>query len=269
MASFPPLETLWRRRNLVLAVAVMVVMVAYSLAGLQANQYEASALFRVPHDYPRFAEKFMGNDLLAFLKTIDAEMDLEDDSNFNSQIPADSSVLERIRPELMEFTENLLGRTNRSAEESVFDQLQNSVHIFEHPEWQAIEIKVLSRSPLLAAKIANRLGEMYQSTLGESYKYKFLREDQADSLKQEMSQQCRDKFLSFSDLKKFDECLKKAHISSTSGENWVLTRKAEESWKAIRPSLSPVLIVGFLVGVVMGIFSAFLADYSYNRMQRR
>lgn len=267
MARFNPIETLWRRRNLILAVALMTVMAAYSLAGLQANQYGASALFHVRHNYPQFAEKFMANDLSAFLKKTDEEMSLEDDPNFNFQIPADSSVLEQIRPEALEFIENLSGETNRSVEDKVFAQLQSSVHIFEHPERQTIEIQVLSRSPSTAAEIANRLGEMYQSTFDKNYK--FLSEDQAVSLEKQASQKCRDKFLSFSNTKKFDECLKKAHTNPSSGEDWVLTKKAEESWKAIRPPLSPVLVVGLLVGVVMGVFSAFLADYTYNRTQRR
>jgi capsular polysaccharide biosynthesis protein len=267
MARFNPIETLWRRRNLVLAVALMIVMATYSLVALQANQYGASTLFHVRYAYPQFAEKFRANDLSGFLKKVEAEMSLEDDPNFNFQIPADSSVLERLRPEVLVFIERLLGEKNRSAQDKVFAQLQGSVHIFEYPERQTIEIHVLSRSPSSAAEIANRLGEMYQSAMGKNYR--FLSENQADSLEKIASQKCRDKFLSFSNTKKFDECLKKAHINASSGEDWVLTKKAEESWKAIRPPLSPVLFVGLLVGVVMGVFSALLADYAYNRTQRR
>jgi hypothetical protein len=68
---------------------------------------------------------------------------------------------------LLVFIERLLGEKNRSAQDKVFAQLQGSVHIFEYPERQTIEIHVLSRSPSSAAEIANRLGEMYQSATGQ------------------------------------------------------------------------------------------------------
>lgn len=267
MTKLNPIETLWRRRNLILAVTLMSVMAAYSLAGLQANQYAASVLFHVRHDYPQFAEKFLANDLSNFLKKVDVEMSLEDDPNFNFEIPADSSVLEEIRPQLLQFIETFSGKENISVTDKVLAQLQAGVHVLEHPSRQTIEILVSSRSPSSAAEIANRLGEMYESALEKNYE--FLSEDQEILLEKKASQQCHDKFLSFSNTKKFDECLKKAHTNSSSGGNWVLTKRAEESWQAIRPPLSPVLSVGLLIGIVIGLLSAFLADYLYNRTQKR
>lgn len=263
---FGPIETVWRRRNLVLAVTLMSMMVSYSFGSLRKNEYGASVFFQVRRDYPQFAARFWQTDLCSFLKKVEEDMTLQADPNFNFELPADMSVLERIRSRNLKVVEGFLEREKVSTEDRILVELQNSVHVLEHQPRQAIEIRVLSRSPSLSAEIANQLGKMYQSVLGQEYE--FLTEEQAGSLEKKESQRCRDNFLSFSNARKFDECLKKTGVSSESERNWVLTKKAEENWQILRPPLSPVLFGGGLVGVLLGFLSAFLADFLYYRTQR-
>lgn len=256
------LEPLWRRRNLVLAIALIVTMASYSFSALRPNLYKAEAVFEAQERPSDFIADFLALPDEDFLVLVFDELKLEKNPEFSNKVPRDKSVVGRLAPRFFRFWDPLFGgETDR---ERGLRILAERVRTTPDPAARGLRVEVVAESSGTAGDVLARLYQHYRTSLAE--KYVFVSREEEKIRREGEKEACRKAFLSHLESKKFDDCLEKSHKDKDSGKNVVVTRLFVPSWKeSFRPPLTPFLSWGIVCGIVLGGGAAFLADHWYRR----
>lgn len=222
-------EAIWRRRNLVLGVVMLCVLIGVSLAELQKNVYVASAVLAPESVLPEFLDDLNAIDTAPIMQAITEELDLLSLPEFNDEKLADNTVLTALDQNINLKLSPVRG--DNDLHNRAIAHLQKSFRISVNPHARFSEIRFQSLSPDTARAIAGRILEAYKERLAN--KYDFIRPGDDDAV--------------------------------SSGKPRVIISGVKLSGIPSRPPMLPVVIAGLLMGLLIGSACAMSADYVYRK----
>lgn len=233
MAASPRFfETVWRRRNLVAGLVILVVLFGLSTSALLPPRYAAEAYLTAAQDRATFLAAIKKTNTETLLKSAIAGLSLLEDPEYNPGLDDPSTIVagwqQDIRRSLFDLSQN------QDAESYALMRLAENVTLtFAAGTGMAI-IRVRSRSAQGSAEIANFLQDAYRKELQSAYAF-----------------------------------VETAEGLSSQEKPGVLVEKAEPNWKTSPPDMAPFFAISLVAGFVIAIFCALQADALYLRRKNR
>ena len=219
-------KTLWRRRNLVLGVALLCILTGMTVAELQKNVFIGRAYF-VPHsNFSVFLNAVQGVDADPVLTRIISDMKLLSLPEFNEEILADTMLLTALAQKI-----NLKLYPAVSTDElylHALEHMRGALRITPHPGLGFVEISFQSISPWYSHAIANNIADGYAAALSSDYEFK-------DNLS-----------------------------LNSSAKAQVTVKKAEKPETPARPPMAKFIISSLLIGLLIGSIAAMSAEHHYR-----
>lgn len=231
-------DTMWRRRNLVIGITLLICLLGLTIASLQRNIYVARAYFVSQTMSPQFLNAIHNVNENAVTKNALSKMppELFPFSSGNKQ-----NINQQIQERLNAITDAILGRITYDQRASAY--IRQNLVITDH-EPGVVSIRMLSTDPSLSLAMADRVVEAYRAALGERFAFTSMAGNET----------------SVSTLR--DKLIKDA---PTANKEIVYIKKAILTPKEpVRPNLLFILQICIALGLFAGMCAALTAEHLYR-----
>lgn len=162
-------ETLWRRRNLVLGIVSLAVILGLALTGLEKNIYIATVYFAPQADYETARNDVLAVSPSPLLEQIYKEQGLENLPEFNALKADDGSVVARLAVRLTEMFKPVSNESDLNAR--AFKRMKRYFTVESFQAERMIALGYASTSPRTAANVANGMAQAYRDALSAKYNF--------------------------------------------------------------------------------------------------
>lgn len=163
------LEILWRRRNLVIGIALLAMVVGFAVLGLRKNLYTASVYFAPRGTYAPAVDALMAVDPKPLLKQIYTDQSLSQWPEFNPTRMADTSVIARLAVKATSMIDPV--RTADDLEHRALMRMEHYFTVRSLPAERTVELTYTSTSPRTAANVVNAMAQGYMRQMPD---YRFV-----------------------------------------------------------------------------------------------
>ncbi len=157
------LEILWRRRNLVMGIALLTMLTGLALLGLRKNLYTASVYFAPRGTYEHAGDAIIAVDAAPFFKTVYTDQTLSQWPEFNPALTPDGSAIAALAVRASSLIDPV--RSADDLERRALQHMNNHFTIRALPAERTVELTYTSTSPRRAANIVNAMAQAYMKQM--------------------------------------------------------------------------------------------------------
>ena len=231
-------DTMWRRRNLVIGITLLICLLGLTIASLQRNIYVARAYFVSQSRTPLFLNAIHNVDEVAVTKNALRKMpkELFPFSNENKE-----NIDEQIQERVNAITDAILGRITYDQRATAY--IRQHLTISDYAPGVVL-IHMSSTSPNLSVGMADHVVEAYRAALGDKFAFTVMPGSQ----------------MSISGLR---ETLVK-DAPNTNKEMVYIKKALLTPKEPIRPNLLFILQLCIALGLFAGMCAALTAEHLYR-----
>lgn len=158
-------DTMWRRRNLVIGITLLICLLGLTIASLQRNIYVARAYFVSQSMSPQFLNAIHNVNEDAVTKSALRQMPKE---LFPFSSGNKENIDEQIQERVNAITDAIIGRITYDQRAAAYIR-QNLVITGHEPG--VVSIRMLSTDPSLSLAMADRVVDAYRVALGDKFAF--------------------------------------------------------------------------------------------------